>query len=43
MMGPSYCNLDVLIQIFRLSLKVYFVIIDSLKKAKKESKKVWLI
>lgn len=37
MMNKNGCGLDVFIRIFRLLLKIFIMIADSLKKAKEES------
>ena len=36
-MDKTFCNSDVIMQIFRLILKMIIMIMDSLKKANKES------
>ena len=37
MMNKNGCGLDVFIRIFKLLLKIFIMIADSLKKAKEES------
>lgn len=37
MMNKNGCDLDVFIRIFKLLLKIFIMIADSLKKAKEES------